>query len=290
MLSEDAVGTTVKAHERASLDNITDDSGIDTREHWKTPRRNMYRVMASFYGFIVFGMSDASIGALLPYLEEDYGLSYLVVSIAFLTPFTGYIISALFGEYLHRYLGRWGVAVMGTCLQLVCYIICVCHPPFPLFVVAYGICGFGNGAIEASWNSWLGGLQNSNQIMGLLHGFYGAGGIICPAIFTAMTGSGLRWNICYAVMIGFSSCSVIFSTIAYWGDGPKKYRAGFTKEDQESSPIKDIAKTKVSPQTIRHTWYRNSMLTSDRVDCFAVSVYVRRCRGHLRRLDFDIHD
>jgi fucose permease len=206
----------------------------------------MLKVMASFYGFIVFGMSDSSIGVLLPYLEEYYRLDYLVVSIAFLTPFMGYTVSAVLGEYLHRYLGRWGVATLGTSLQLVCYIICVCKPPFPLYVVAYAICGFGNGALEASWNSWLGGLQNSNQVMGLLHGFYGSGGILCPAIFTAMTGSGIEWNICYAVMIGFSSCSVVFSTLAYWGDTPTKYRASIKRSSNEAeSPILEVAKNKV---------------------------------------------
>jgi MFS family permease len=159
----------------------------------------------------------------------------------------GYTVSAILGEYFHRYLGRRGVATMGTSLQLVAYIICACRPPFPLYVIAYAICGFGTGALEASWNSWLGGLQNSNQVMGLLHGFYGCGGILGPAVFTAMTGCGTEWNICYAVMIGFSSCSVVFSTVAYWGETPGIYRASIKKSSDAvaKSPIVEVAKNKV---------------------------------------------
>jgi fucose permease len=202
--------------------------------------------MASFYGFLVLGMSDSSTGVLLPYLEEYYHLDYLVVSITFLTPFMGYVISAILSEYIHRLLGRWGVAVLGTSMELVCYIICVCKPPFPLYVISYAICGFGNGIIDSSWNSWLGGLRNSNQVMGLLHGFYGAGGILGPAILTTLTGAGIEWNICYAVMIGFSVCSILFSCLAYWGDTPTKYRESVKSATNESSPIVEVTKSKVS--------------------------------------------
>jgi fucose permease len=56
-------------------------------EKWHTPRINIYRVLATFWSFIVAGLNDASYGPLIPYLEEYYGLSYLVVSLVFLSPF-----------------------------------------------------------------------------------------------------------------------------------------------------------------------------------------------------------
>lgn len=201
-------------------------------DNWKTPQ-NMFKIAAAYYGFLIFGMSDSSIGALLPTLENHYDLSYIVVSTAFLAPFCGYFVAALLSDYMHRRLGRWGVCVMGTSLQLVCYIIASTGPPFPVYVIGYAIAGLGNGMLEAGWNSWLGTLSNANEIMGLLHGFYGAGGVICPAVFTAMLENHIKWNYCYFVLIGMSFLSVSLCSIAYRKDTAKKYADSMDESNKE---------------------------------------------------------
>lgn len=222
---------------------------VNERESWNNPPQNTFRLMACYYGFIVFGMSDSSIGVLLPDLEAFYGVSYLIVSIAFLAPFTGYLVAALLSDHMHRYLGRWGVSMFGTGCQLVCYIIAITAPPFPVYVIGYGIAGFGNGMLEAAWNSWMSNLNHANQVMGILHGCYGLGGILCPAIFTAMIGAGKRWNVCYSVMIAMSSLSVMLSTSSFWGDTPKRYIMGVEKSKAEgghtNSSISQVVKNKL---------------------------------------------
>lgn len=98
-------------------------------------------------------MNDSSLGVLIQSLESHYSISYRTVSFSFLVAFTGYLIAAFICDHLHRYLGRWGSA-LGVASQLVCYLIASTAPPFPLFVIAYGISGFGCGLIEASaWNT-----------------------------------------------------------------------------------------------------------------------------------------
>lgn len=193
-------------------------------ESWKYPRRNMLRIGAAYFGFIVFGMGDSSVGVLVPNLEVYYNLSYLEVSTAFLAPFVGYLVAALISDKIHHLIGRWGSSIMAPSCQLACYIIAICAPPFPIYVIGYGICGFGNGTIEASWNSWMGSLDAANEVMGFLHGFYGLGGILCPSIFTVIINSGRQWNICYAVMIGMTATSLTISTIAFWGDSAAVYK------------------------------------------------------------------
>lgn len=229
---------------RMEMDSDADDVVSGTHETWKNPKSNIFRIVAAYYGFLIFGMSDSSIGALLPTLEKHYNLSYIVVSTAFLSPFCGYFIAALLSDYIHRRLGRWGVCVLGTSLQLVCYVIASTGPPFPVYVIAYAIAGLGNGMLEAGWNSWLGTLSHANQIMGLLHGFYGAGGIICPAVFTAMLENGSKWNYCYFVLIGMSSLSVTLSFFGFRGDTAEQYIKSVeeSKESEPSSSIKVVMK------------------------------------------------
>ncbi|ANB12149.1 Bsc6p [Sugiyamaella lignohabitans] len=225
---------------RYETENENENENENRPDDWNYPKRNLIKLIAGYYGFIVFGMADSSIGVLLPSLEQHYKIDYLVVSIAFLTPFTGYGVAALLSDKLHRMFGRWGVCTMGTICQLICYIIACTAPPYPVFVIAYGIGGFGNGCLESALNSWMGGLDHANQILGLLHGFYGLGGIICPASFTGIIGSGVKWNYCYFLMIGMSVISVVFSSIAFWGDTGAHYREKIDNSDKELASIETM--------------------------------------------------
>lgn len=70
-------------------------------------------------------------------------------------------------------------------------------------VFAFVIAGFGNGIADAAWNAWIGNLANSSQLLGFLHAWYGAGGVISPLIATSMITKGdLPWYSFYYVMVG----------------------------------------------------------------------------------------
>jgi fucose permease len=148
-------------------------------------------------------MNDASYGPLLPYLETYYDLSYLIVSLVFLSPFVGYTLSALINNTIHMKLGQRGVAVIAPTAHLIAYIVICLHPPYPVLVVAFVLAGFGNGLVDSAWNAWIGAMQNANEILGLLHGAYGAGATIAPLIATSMISkAGLPWYSWYYVMVG----------------------------------------------------------------------------------------
>jgi fucose permease len=247
------LSTTVHGNEGKEIET---DQPVKSEEHsqpplesWKNPRRNMLRIGAAYFGFIVFGMGDSSIGVLVPNLELYYNLSYLQVSTAFLAPFVGYLVAALISDKVHHLVGRWGASIIAPTCQLTCYIIAICAPPFPLFVIGYAICGFGNGTIEASWNSWMGSLDAANEVMGFLHGFYGLGGILCPSIFTAIINSGRRWNICYSVMIGMTSTALMISTAAFWGDTAAVYKKTLKQHadstGEVNSSLRQVVRNKV---------------------------------------------
>ena len=149
-------------------------------------------------------MNDASYGPLLPYLETYYDLSYLIVSLVFLSPFVGYTLSALINNSIHMKFGQRGVAVIAPTAHLIAYIVICLHPPYPVLVVAFILAGFSNGLVDSAWNAWIGAMQNANEILGLLHGAYGAGATIAPLIATSMISkAGLPWYSWYYVMVWF---------------------------------------------------------------------------------------
>lgn len=131
-----------------------------------------------------------------------YGLSYIVVSLVFLSPFVGYVSSAILNNYLHLKFGQRGISVIGSLSHLTAYIIIASHPPYVALVFAFLLAGFGNGVADAAWNAWVGNLANSSEILGFLHAMYGVGAVISPFMSTAMTSKAdLPWYSFYYLMV-----------------------------------------------------------------------------------------
>lgn len=189
--------------------NAADDEAIPPRaaavvEKWNEPIGNVFRVGAVFFSLFVSGANDAAYGALIPYLETYYELSYLVVSLIFLSPFVGFIVSAAINNYLHMRIGqRWIAFMCGGCHALT-YLILSQHPPYPVLVLAYVLAGLGNGIGLAAWNSYIGNLARSNELLGFMHASYGLGGTVSPLIATSMiTQANLGWYEFYYVLVSF---------------------------------------------------------------------------------------
>lgn len=177
----------------------------DELERWNHPQINVHRTCACFLGFAIMGANDAAIGALIPYLESHYSLSYTVVALVFLSPLVGYTLSAALNNSVHLKFGQRGVAFLCPTCHLIAYVVAALHPSFPLLVVIFILAGFGNGLEDAAWNAWVGAMANCNEVLGVLHGFYGLGATISPLIATSLiTRAHLPWWDFYWIMVRFN--------------------------------------------------------------------------------------
>ncbi len=194
-------------------------------QSWNNPRINIYRVSATFWSFIVMGMNDATYGAIIPYLEIYYDLTYTIVALVFLSPFVGYNVAALMNNWIHMKFGQRGVAIVGPICHLIAYIIIAVHPPYPVLVIAFMLAGLGNGLEDSAWNAWIGVMNNANEMLGFLHGFYGVGGTIAPLIATTLiTQADYPWYYWYYFMVGFAAVEVAISTHAFWAATGQVFR------------------------------------------------------------------
>jgi fucose permease len=135
-------------------------------------------------------------------LEDYYNLSYIIVSLIFLSPFVGYATAAIINDRVHCTLGRRGVAFISSACHLTAYILNCVHPPYPVLVISFIFAGLGNGMADSAWNSWIGNLDNPNQLLGLLHGFYGIGAVISPLVASLLVAdAGLPWFYFYYIMV-----------------------------------------------------------------------------------------
>jgi len=90
-------------------------------QKWNTPRINMYRVLATFYSFVILGANDGAYGALIPYLETWYHINYTIVSLVFLSPILGYSLCAVLINHIHKVYGQRGIAVIMASSHLFAY-------------------------------------------------------------------------------------------------------------------------------------------------------------------------
>jgi fucose permease len=101
---------------------------------------------------------------------------------------------------------------------LVCgYIPIVCTPPFPVVVCSFFLLGLGMAINLALGNVFTGNLQNSTQMLGLMHGSYGLGGTLGPLVATAMvTSGGLVWSRFYILTLSTAFFNAAFAGWSFW--------------------------------------------------------------------------
>lgn len=101
------------------------------------------------------------------------------------------------------YLGQRGIAGLSSIAHLIAYIVNSLHPPYPVLIISFMFAGLGNGLADSAWNAWVANLANANELLGLLHGFYGLGAVLSPLIATSfVTKAKWPWFSFYYLMVG----------------------------------------------------------------------------------------
>ncbi|KAK2746720.1 hypothetical protein FQN55_005447 [Onygenales sp. PD_40] len=189
------------------------------KQKWNEPAINKWKILVTFISFAIVGGSDGVYG-----IRADFGLSTTVVSLIFMTPFAGYALATIAVNKVHMTFGQRGIAIIGPLCHLIPFLIMAIRPPYPVFLVAYAIVGFGNGLIDAAWNAWVGDMVNANALMGFLHAFYGLGATVSPTIATGMINAGLDWWLFYYTLVGGSALELVGSVAMFWQENAERFR------------------------------------------------------------------
>lgn len=211
-------------------------------------RQAKLQMYVSFYAVLVAGWNDGPNGALLPFFQKWYDLSYIQVSTLFLFYFAGSTASAfLIASMLDR-IGKPRSWVAATTLQLGSYIILACTPPFPVIVMCYALNGFSVAFQDAVANSDTASMDNAPKWLGYLHGFYGVGAFAAPLIATAILSSqdDIRspikpahapFRFFYVTSVGLAAINVGLNVWVYWS----QLGRGVGKEEQQSEGLESPA-------------------------------------------------
>jgi fucose permease len=137
-------------------------------------------VLVSYAAFVLVGLSAGAGGVLLPDQMGSYGVDRATIGITFFAVSAGYVLSGLSNGAL---LGRLGIRIaltVGSAAFLLAGLYLASRPPFPAFVLAQIVIGYGLGAVESGLNVYLAGSQGATALLNRLHAFFGVGALIGP--------------------------------------------------------------------------------------------------------------
>lgn len=194
---------------------------------WRDSTLLKFQLAGGFINFIVFGLAEQTIGTAIPHIEKEYQITDFHVGMIFLASTSGYFVMAVMSDILHRALGVRGLGILGSLCMTVSYFVIYQRPPFILFAGCYFLSGLGFGTLDATFNGWMANLVNSNQILGMLHGFYGVGCMILPPVLTRLMERKVdpwRWNDYYLFLSCLAAFNVVFFGHIYRHETPAKFR------------------------------------------------------------------
>ncbi|KDQ09343.1 hypothetical protein BOTBODRAFT_117278 [Botryobasidium botryosum FD-172 SS1] len=167
------------------------------------------------FALFLNGWNDSSTGPLLPRMQETYGVGYVVVSLVFISACCGGILAGLVNVYLNDRFGFGKIIVFASSLQLAGYAIQSAAPPFPLFVIAFFLNGFGLGTVDAQSNGFVALLRDSGKgKMSLLHAAYGCGAFAAPLVATQFFHM-RRWSFYYLTSLALAVINLVALIIVF---------------------------------------------------------------------------
>ena len=202
-------------HPLAAREGLSNESIQAATDRSQLPWKAKWQLASACLMNFGNGMNDSAPGALIPYVETDYGIGYTIVSLVFISNALGFIIAAPLTHTIEKKLGRRGSYVLSMGLLTTGYTIIVCHPPFPAIVIAFFLLGLGMAISIALNNVFCANLPDSTTALGCFAGAYGIGGVISPLIATAMISKNIRWSLFYTIAMAVSLANLILSLWAY---------------------------------------------------------------------------
>lgn len=165
------------------------------------------------------GWNDACAGALLPYIERWFHLSYTEVSTLFVGAFFGFVLAGVLNNYLIDRIGMGKTITLGACMTAAGYAVIIAPPPFALFPVTYALLiGVGLALQLAQSVTYMSGLPNASIIMNYGQASYGFGAMLSPLCATAFVSKGVQFSYFFSVSLALAMANATSLFFAFWRD------------------------------------------------------------------------
>lgn len=156
-------------------------------------------LLLAYLAFVGLGLPDPLPGTLWPEIAPAYGLPNAALGLVLAAVSAGTILAGLLagrltarlgiGGLLAASLGATALAAMGQALA----------PPWGLFVALGVLAGLGGGAVDAGLNLFA-AARFAPRHLNWMHGCWGIGATLGPALATLLLAAGAGWQAGYAAV------------------------------------------------------------------------------------------
>ncbi|GAB1737670.1 hypothetical protein NU219Hw_g2084t1 [Hortaea werneckii] len=201
-------------------------------------RARMFKLSSAAFCFFNAGVNDGALGALIPYILDEYLISTAWMAIPYGVGFVGWLAIAVFGGYIRMKTGTGGVLLIGAFLQFAAQLLRFWVPPFGLFSVTFFLVALGQALQDSQANTFVAGLKNAHRYLGLIHGCYAIGGLVGPLMAAAIA-SNLdgQWAAFYFVPLGIGAVNLALCLYAFRDEVrmPSRLAAAAGSEGQQQA-------------------------------------------------------
>lgn len=202
----------------------------------RNPPKNLYRIIITCCWAAAGGWSDATPGAILPFIEEYYGITYSIVSLIWMANAAGFILIAMLSHKIQPWMGKRYSLVVGCMCSIIMYSLVASGSHFPLIVVGFFFGGMGFAICLSQSNVFFTRLNDLSKYLSFYHGCYGLGATIAPLVATAMVNAGIEWHFFYFISLGIMVFNGVNFYVSFEGadEDLKQWDTDEPNEDLES--------------------------------------------------------
>ena len=159
-------------------------------ENTLTPKQENRLLATTLFVFFVSGASSLLMGNLMPFLREQYGISYARAGLLLSLPSWGNLASIFITGYLPTYIGRRRTVLLTASWMMVAFALVTFGlggaAALPLVCLMIGIARGGNTNFSNTMMSTLPGKKSAIGY-NLLHGSFALGAVLAPLALIACT-------------------------------------------------------------------------------------------------------
>lgn len=196
---------------------------IETKDIYISTRLK-FQFMCACLQMIILGLIDQTLGSVMEHVLADYKIDRVKVSYLFLISSLGYMPASFLNHYMIYNYGIYGTYLIGVGCIIVGTSLYGLESPYLILLLASLIDGFGSGLADCCINIFVGKLDHSNQLMGIMHSFYGIGCVISPVLSIYLISKGFLWAHFYFLITSISAVNLLVVYFTYDRETKWKYR------------------------------------------------------------------
>lgn len=172
------------------------------------------------YGYAISGMSVLVVGAILPSLIREAGLSYALAGGLLSMMAIGNLFASLFFPVMVSCLGKRISITIMACLVPCSYLCLTFLPAIPLMYLIMALVGVARGSITIINNATVNEISNnSNRMLNLLHCSFAIGAFLAPFLTALLAFAGFSWkSIMYVIIALCVTSTLSYATMDYPGE------------------------------------------------------------------------